>query len=155
MFGVDNNYQGYTYPGGYQQSRYNNQYGGYQNPFGQMNMQTPPVVQQPVPQVIKGRPVANIEEANAAQIDFDGSLFVFPNEANKKIYTKRIGLDGNPEFLTYVLEEKKPEQRKQVLEHVEGEYVSREEFDRVLKQINKRFDDIREESVYESNADDV
>lgn len=36
-----------------------------------------PQPQQPQSQ-IKGRPVSNEEEANAAMIDFDGSLFVFP-----------------------------------------------------------------------------
>ena len=62
-----------------------------------------PQPQQPQSQ-IKGRPVSNEEEANAAMIDFDGSLFVFPDRAHGKIYTKQLGLDGNIIFLKYSLD---------------------------------------------------
>ena len=48
-----------------------------------------PQMQPQVPQGLKGRPVSSIEEVRAAQIDFDGSLFVFPDIANKKIYTNQ------------------------------------------------------------------
>jgi hypothetical protein len=37
---------------------------------------------------IKGRPVSSLEEARASMIDFDGSIFYFPDVANKRIYTK-------------------------------------------------------------------
>ncbi len=37
---------------------------------------------------LKGRPVSSIEEARAQSIDFDGSVFYFPDIANKRIYTK-------------------------------------------------------------------
>lgn len=50
---------------------------------------------------LKGRPVSSIEEVRAAQIDFDGSLFVFPDVANKKIYTKQINLDGTASMRVY------------------------------------------------------
>lgn len=62
-----------------------------------------PQPQQPQSQ-IKGRPVSNEEEANAAMIDFDGSLFVFHDRAHGKIYTKQLGLDGNIIFLKYSLD---------------------------------------------------
>lgn len=52
---------------------------------------------------IKGRPVVSIEEARAAQIDLDGSLFVFTDIGNKKIYTKQINLDGTATLNTYSL----------------------------------------------------
>ena len=42
------------------------------------------------PQGLKGRPVSSLEEARASSIDFDGSVFLFPDMANKKIYTKQI-----------------------------------------------------------------
>jgi hypothetical protein len=45
-------------------------------------------MQQPTMYGLKGRPVASIEEAKASPIDFDGSIFFFPDVANKKIYTK-------------------------------------------------------------------
>ena len=38
----------------------------------------------------------------AFQIDLDGSLWVFPNIANGKIYTKQINNDGTASFGTYV-----------------------------------------------------
>lgn len=55
-----------------------------------------PPSQQPQPAFIglKGRPVSSLEEARAAAIDFDGSVFFFPDLANKRIYTKQINLDG-------------------------------------------------------------
>lgn len=42
----------------------------------------------PMQNFIKGRPVVSIDEARASQIDLDGSLYVFPDIGNKKIYTK-------------------------------------------------------------------
>lgn len=51
--------------------------------------------------VIKGRPVSNVQEANAAMIDFDGSVFVFLDKAHNKIYTKQLGMDGNIQFEEY------------------------------------------------------
>jgi hypothetical protein len=40
------------------------------------------------PAFLKGRLVSSIEEARATSIDFDGSIFYFPDLANKRIYTK-------------------------------------------------------------------
>lgn len=67
--------------------------------YGQVN----PYMNQPAQNstVLKGRPVSNMEEANAAMIDFDGSLFVFPDKTHGKIYTKQLGLDGNIIFNVY------------------------------------------------------
>lgn len=50
---------------------------------------------------IKCRPVANYEEANATPVDMDGSLHVFTDIGNRKIYTKQIGLDGLAVVDTY------------------------------------------------------
>jgi len=52
---------------------------------------------------LKGRPVTSIEEVKAANVDFDGSLFIFPDVANGKIYTKKISLDGTAELNVYEL----------------------------------------------------
>ena len=60
---------------------------------------------QPQTPQLKGRPVASIDEVRAAQIDFDGSLFTFPDIANKCIYTKQIGVNGAPILNKYVLQE--------------------------------------------------
>ena len=40
---------------------------------------------------LKGRPVSSIEEARVSAIDFDGSVFYFPDLANK-----RIGIGKKP-----------------------------------------------------------
>lgn len=69
---------------------------GYPSPSGYQNPQATGM--------IKGRPVSNEEEANAAMIDYDGSLFIFPDKAHGKIYTKQLGLDGNIVFCKYSLE---------------------------------------------------
>ena len=47
-----------------------------------------PMSAAPALNYIKGRPVVSIDEARASQIDLDGSLYVFPDLGNKKIYTK-------------------------------------------------------------------
>lgn len=62
-----------------------------------------PVPPQPAMQYggIKGRMVTSVDEARAAQIDFDGSLNYFPAPAEGKIYVKSIGLDGLPVFEVY------------------------------------------------------
>ena len=52
---------------------------------------------------IKGRPVVSIDEARASQIDLDGSLYVFPDIGNKKIYTKQINMDGTATFNVFEL----------------------------------------------------
>ncbi len=66
----------------------------YQQPYGSMQM--------PQPSGLKGRIVTGMEEARAAQIDLDGSVFVFPSLSENKIYTKSIGLDGMPVFEVYM-----------------------------------------------------
>lgn len=52
---------------------------------------------------IKGRPVSSIDEVRATTIDFDGSVFYFPDLANKKIYTKQINYDGTSTLNVYEL----------------------------------------------------
>ena len=58
------------------------------------------------PQVgLKGRLVSSLEEARATSIDFDGSIFYFPDLANRRIYTKQINLDGTATLNMYELRE--------------------------------------------------
>jgi hypothetical protein len=52
---------------------------------------------------LKGRPVASFEEARASMIEFDGSIFYFPDLANKCIYTKQINMDGTALINVYEL----------------------------------------------------
>ena len=67
---------------------------------------SPYYVQPPRPAMgLKGRPVSSLEEARASGIDFDGSVFYFPDLANKRIYTKQINLDGTATLNMYELKE--------------------------------------------------
>lgn len=50
----------------------------------------PPFKQTAIPFQLKGYPVSSYEEAKVASVDFDGSIFFFPDVANKKIYIKQI-----------------------------------------------------------------
>lgn len=63
------------------------------NYYPQQTMRQPQTYINPTPQImappgLKGRMVSSLEEARATSIDFDGSVFYFPDLANKKIYTK-------------------------------------------------------------------
>lgn len=76
---------------------------------------------------LKGRPVTSIEEARASSIDFDGSVFYFPDLANKKIYTKQINLDGTSTLLMYEL--------KEIPVQGPPSFVTREEFENTIAQL--------------------
>ena len=83
--------------------------------------------QQPIPQV---RPVSSIEEVKASQIDFDGSVFYFPDVANKKIYTKSINMDGTVNISMYELSQIKANQS------IDSScYITREEFEQVINKM--------------------
>lgn len=99
----------------------------YQRPAVAPAQEAQPVYQQPLiqPNYIKGRPVVSIDEARASQIDLDGSLYVFPDLGNKKIYTKQINLDGTAAFNVFEL-------RAPVEEAPAPVYVTRDELNEVL-----------------------
>ena len=80
----------------------------------------------PAQNYIKGRPVVSIDEARASQIDLDGSLYVFPDLGNKKIYTKQINLDGTATFNTFEL--------AVPCEAPQPAYVTKEELNEILAQ---------------------
>lgn len=90
-----------------------------------------PSSQQPQPAFIglKGRPVSSLEEARAAAIDFDGSVFFFPDLANKRIYTKQINLDGTASMNMYEYKEVPTEAFNS------SNFVTRQEFDETLNDI--------------------
>lgn len=81
---------------------------------------------------LKGRPVSSIEEVRAVSIDFDGSVFYFPDLANKRIYTKQINLDGTSLLNVYELKALPPEP---VINP--SQYVTREEFETTLTQLKQ------------------
>lgn len=80
----------------------------------------------PIPQI---RPVSSIEEVRASPIEFDGSVFYFTDVANRKIYTKQIGLDGSPIINLY--------EQKEIKQAVpqNDNYVTKEEFETVINQL--------------------
>ncbi len=109
-----------------------------------MFAQNPYMAQQPrmqyveQPQIgIKGRPVSSIEEVRATSIDFDGSIFFFPDLANKKIYTKQINLDGTSTLNIYEL-------KNMPVEQITGintaQFITREEFEATLTQLKEKLE---------------
>lgn len=99
----------------------------------QQQVTTPQYWRQPLTQTpggLKGRPVSSIEEARASSIDFDGSVFYFPDLANKRIYTKQINMDGTASLNMYELKEIPVE--KPV---INDNYITREEFEAVINQL--------------------
>lgn len=98
--------------------------------------QYPSYLRQAPPQTgLKGRLVTSLEEARATSIDFDGSVFYFPDLANKRIYTKQINMDGTATLCVYELREMPVEKEvSEIVPSVE-KFVTREEFERVLEYI--------------------
>ena len=90
--------------------------------MGRMNN----IQQQQQNQFLKCRPVSSKEEARAYQIDLDGSLWVFTDIGNGKIYTKQVNNDGTAAFKTYVL-------TKDENPYNSTEYVTKEEFNKVIQ----------------------
>lgn len=79
---------------------------------------------------LKGHPVSSLEEVKATSIDFDGSIFYFPDIANKKIYTKTVGLDGIASLNMYEL-------KPIPTEPIAGDYVTRQEFESAMIKISE------------------
>ena len=108
----------------------------YQSSYGAQGYYPQQIQQLQQPQqtmaLIKGRPVSSIEEARAIPIDFDGSVFYFPDIANRRIYTKQINLDGTSTLNMYELTEI-PKVVPVMTEN--GNYVTREEFEQALTQL--------------------
>lgn len=82
---------------------------------------------------LKGRPVSSFDEARVSIIDFDGSVFYFPDLANGKIYTKQINIDGTATTNVYSLTETPVEPQNRISNS--GEYVSKVEFEQAMNQL--------------------
>ena len=79
---------------------------------------------------LRGHPVSSLEEVKASSIDFDGSIFYFPDIANKRIYTKTVGMDGVALLNMYEL-------KPLPTDPVEGDFITRTEFDQALARISE------------------
>lgn len=99
-----------------------------------------PQYRQAPPQVgLKGRLVSSLEEARATSIDFDGSVFYFPDLANKRIYTKQINIDGTATLCMYELRDLPIEKKESSVSVPSVEkFVTREEFERVLAELRQK-----------------
>lgn len=106
---------------------FGNNTGYYQQPKSNINQA--PIMQQQQFIGLKGRPVSSLEEARAAAIDFDGSVFFFPDLANKRIYTKQINLDGTASMNMYEYKEVPTEAFNS------SNFITRQEFDNTLNEI--------------------
>ena len=106
-----------------------------QQQYNPQNMYKPVsyMQQQVLPQV---RPVSSIEEVRASPIEFDGSIFYFPDNANKRIYTKFINLDGTVAINMYELKELSTDQP------MSNNFVTRQEFDNVISQLRMMLENI-------------
>ena len=113
---------------------------GYMPP--QSSMQNPQLQQVG----LKGRPVSSLEEARAATVDFDGSIFFFPDLASNRIYTKQINVDGTASLKMYEF--------KEMPTVVNDEYVTKQEFNETLTEIKESLAALapkRAESVQTTN----
>lgn len=95
-------------------------------PNNQYSQPQKPMV--PLQPTLKGRPVSSIEEVRATAVDFDGSIFYFPDLANNRIYTKQINMDGTSTTLMYELKELPTEP-------AQTQYITRDEFETVISQL--------------------
>ena len=110
-----------------------------QVPQQQPQYQVPGYLRQAPPQVtLKGRLVSSLEEARATSIDFDGSVFYFPDLANKRIYTKQINMDGTASLYVYELRETPIENEASGFVPSVEKFVTREEFERVLAELRQK-----------------
>lgn len=89
---------------------------------------------------LKGRPVSSIEEARASTIDFDGSIFFFPDLANRRIYTKQINMDGTSTLNMYELRDVPAEQPI-----VNLDFVTRSELEAALQELKMSLIPVKEQ----------
>lgn len=87
---------------------------------------------------LKGRLVSSLEEARATSIDFDGSIFYFPDLANKRIYTKQINMDGTATLNVYELKETPIMNENLQMQQSMNNFITRDEFEQVIGQIQQK-----------------
>ena len=110
------------------------------NYYPQQQQQQPlyqqPIYRQAQPVIgLKGRPVSSLEEVRATSIDFDGSVFYFPDLANRRIYTKQINMDGTATLCMYELRDLPTERENSGFVPSVEKFVTREEFEQVLEKL--------------------
>ena len=86
-----------------------------------------------MPALLKGHPVSSLEEVKATSIDFDGSIFYFPDIANKRIYTKTVDMQGIASLNMYELVPLPQEGSAQT-----GDFITRQEFETAITELSKQ-----------------
>lgn len=98
---------------------------------------------------LKGRPVTSIDEVKGALIDFNGSIFYFPDQSNNRIYTKQIGLNGQSVLRMYELTElpvDKPQSQEQ--------YVTQTEFTSTIDKLVAELKNIKQGENKQNERDE-
>ena len=111
---------------------------GYYSPVQQpMNQQTIPNYTQPN-YLRPAQPQNGLKGRLVSSIDFDVSIFYFPDLANKCIYTKQINMDGTATLNVYELREVPiMNENPQVLQSMNN-FITRDEFEQVIGQIQQK-----------------
>lgn len=116
-----------------------------------------PYLRQAPPQTVglKGRLVSSLEEARATSIDFDGSIFIFPDLANRRIYTKQINMDGTATLNVYELRDNNSpiEKEETLVAPALDQFVTKEEFERVIAQLRQSLIPQKTELVQPTNKE--
>lgn len=86
---------------------------------------------------LKGHPVSSLEEVRALSVDFDGSIFYFPDIANKRIYTKQVNMDGTATVNMYELTPIPAPPTPQ-------EYVTKDEFQQAIQALTAQISPAKE-----------
>ena len=110
-----------------------------QQPANQYNKLPTYLQQQPM---LKGHPVSSLEEVKATSIDFDGSIFYFPDIANKRIYTKQVDLNGIASLNMYELQPLPPENP------APSDYVTRQEFEQTIASLINQIPKVEDKSKH-------
>lgn len=112
-----------------------NYYQQQQNSYNKL----PTYMQQPM---LKGHPVSSLEEVKATSIDFDGSIFYFPDIANKRIYTKQVDLNGIASLNMYELQP-----LPQEMPIAQNDFVTRQEFEQTIASLINQIPKVEDKSL--------
>lgn len=102
---------------------------------------------------LKGRPVSCFEEAKSYPIDWDGSLYVFPDLANNRIYTKQSMNDGSCPTRCYVEQPMAQQTSSQVGEPVSNKVIA--DLQEKVAMLEQQLKGLLNESKSNANAPNV
>lgn len=92
---------------------------------------------------LKGRPVSSFDEVRATSIDFDGSIFYFPDLTNQRIYTKQINVDGTASLRVYELSEQPLVAPSQNTQLPIDNLVTKEEFQKTINSLASEISNLK------------